>query len=149
MKGQIVYMRINTEKQELENSWRNGNSKRGHLSSREGNFQRYWGGYTTHSLTTAYFPTPCCVSIIIVSMFKSVPKSMQGNYRCISLLNSLHKVFTGILNCRIVPWLEAKSITAHCQVGFRQGRSITGCPNKKTTSLCKRSSAKLKGKSTN
>ena len=32
-------------------------------------------------------------------------------------------MFTGILNCRIVLWSEAKSITAECQSGFRQGRS--------------------------
>ena len=32
-------------------------------------------------------------------------------------------MFTGILNCRIVLWSEAKSIIAECQAGFRQGRS--------------------------
>ena len=68
------------------------------------------------------FPTSWCVSII-VSIFKSGPKSVPGNYRGISLLSNLSKVFTGILNCRIVCWSEAKNIIAECQAGFRQGRS--------------------------
>ena len=69
------------------------------------------------------FPASWCVSII-VSIFKSGPKSVPGNYRGISLLSNLSKVFTGILNCRIVRWSEAKNIIAECQAGFRQGRSI-------------------------
>ena len=63
-----------------------------------------------------------CVSII-VSIFRSGPKSVPGNYRCFSLLSNLNKVFTGILNCRIVLWSEAKNIIAECQAGFRQRRS--------------------------
>ena len=68
------------------------------------------------------FPTSWCVSII-VSIFKSGPKSVRGNYRGISLLSNLSKVFTGILNYRIVRWSEATNIIAECQAGFRQGRS--------------------------
>ena len=66
-------------------------------------------------------PTSWCVSII-VSIFKSGPRSVPGNCRGISLLSNRSKVFTGILNCRIVCWSEAKNI-AECQAGFRQGRS--------------------------
>ena len=68
------------------------------------------------------FPTFWCVPII-VSIFKSGPKSVPGSYRGISLLSNLSKVFTAILNCRSVLWSEAKNIMAECQAGFRQVRS--------------------------
>ena len=48
---------------------------------------------------------------------------VPGNYRGISLLSNLSKVFTGTSNCRIVRWSEVKNIIAECQAGFRQGRS--------------------------
>ena len=46
-----------------------------------------------------------------------------SNYRGISLLSNLSKIFTGIVNKRIVLWSEFKGFLSEYQAGFRQKKS--------------------------
>ncbi|XP_037959929.1 uncharacterized protein LOC119689217 [Teleopsis dalmanni] len=45
------------------------------------------------------------------------------NYRGISFLNSIAKVFTGILHQRLQSWVDDKKLLSEFQVGFRRGYS--------------------------
>lgn len=45
------------------------------------------------------------------------------NYRCISLINSITKMFTNIMNERLYLWAEANSVLPEFQAGFRRSRS--------------------------
>ena len=47
----------------------------------------------------------------------------HSNYRGISLLSNLSKVFTGNINKRIVLWPEFNGFLSECQAGFRQKKS--------------------------
>ena len=50
-------------------------------------------------------------------------RNNPSNYRGISLLSNLGKVPTGILNTRIVRYVEGKFILSESQAGFTKGRS--------------------------
>ena len=52
-------------------------------------------------------------------MFKSGDKQNPSNYRGISLIDSLCKVFTSILTSRLQKWCEDNNIISECQAGFR------------------------------
>jgi hypothetical protein len=44
------------------------------------------------------------------------------NYRGISLLSTLSKVYTGVLARRLNDWIEKRGVISECQMGFRKGR---------------------------
>ena len=46
-----------------------------------------------------------------------------GNYRGISLLSILSKVYTHIINSRLTLWVESNFVLTDAQAGFRKGRS--------------------------
>ena len=48
---------------------------------------------------------------------------IQNNYRGISLLSIVSKVFTGILNKRLYTWAEQEENISKEQAGFRKGYS--------------------------
>ena len=52
---------------------------------------------------------------------------MIDNYRCITLLSCLGKLFTRVLNNRLAEWAENDNIMNDNQFGFRKGRSTTDC----------------------
>ena len=68
------------------------------------------------------FPLSWCLGII-TPIFKKGCRNNLANYRGLSLLSNLGKVLTGILNTRIVRWVEEKFILSETQAGFRKGRS--------------------------
>ena len=68
---------------------------------------------------TGTFPQEWGKSIII-PLFKSGDKNNPGNYRGISLLSILSKVFTSILNNRLYRWAENNHKICPEQAGFRQ-----------------------------
>ena len=68
------------------------------------------------------FPTSWGIGII-VSIFKSGIKTNSGFYRGISLLRNLSKIFTSIINQRIMLWSVQEKIIGQCQAGFQQGKS--------------------------
>ena len=62
--------------------------------------------------------------VMVVMLFKKGNLMNPENYRPISLVNSITKIFTGILNNRIVLWCEKNNLLPEFQSGFRSSR---GC----------------------
>ena len=68
-----------------------------------------------------YFPAAWAKGIIC-SIFKGGIKNNPGNYRSISLLSCIIKIFTGITNKRLVNWTEKRKLFGCSQAGFREGK---------------------------
>ena len=62
---------------------------------------------------------------LLVPLHKKGDKSSPDNYRGVTLLNVLGKIFTRILNNRLETWAEKYQIYIEAQNGFRQGRGTT------------------------
>ena len=62
---------------------------------------------------------------IIVPIFKEGEKKNVDNYRGITLLSVVGKLYTSILNSRITSWLEKKKKIVEEQGGFRAKRSTS------------------------
>jgi hypothetical protein len=73
-------------------------------------------------MQTGKFPSMWCKAILI-PLHKGGCVNDQNNYRGISLLCSLGKVFTGILNQRLNRWAINQNLLYEHQAGFRSGRS--------------------------
>lgn len=73
-------------------------------------------------LDTGRFPKSWCEAIIM-PIYKKGPKDKPSNYRGISLLSNVAKIFTKILNSRCVKWAEANGKFYEVQAGFRKDRS--------------------------
>ena len=69
----------------------------------------------------SYFPAAWAKGIIC-SIFKGGIKNNPGNYRGSSLFSCISKIFTGILNKRLVNWTEKRKPFGHSQVGFQEGK---------------------------
>jgi hypothetical protein len=69
-----------------------------------------------------YFPASWCKSIVI-PLFKKGDENLPDNYRGISLLSIVGKVFTAILNKRVYNWAEEGNKLSEEQAGFRKGYS--------------------------
>ena len=59
----------------------------------------------------------------VVPIFKEGSKTDVGNYRPISLLSSISKIFEKLMYNRIMEFLSFNGILHEMQYGFRQGRS--------------------------
>jgi len=64
-------------------------------------------------------------SSIILPLLKKGDPNNPENYRGLSLLDTLYKIFMGILRNRIELWAEENNIFNECQAGFRRGYSTT------------------------
>lgn len=60
---------------------------------------------------------------IIFPIYKKGDKDMASNYRGISFMNTVAKIFMGIINKRINVWLKKHNILTEYQAGFREGYS--------------------------
>ena len=60
---------------------------------------------------------------ILVPLHKKGPVADQNNYRGIALLSILGKVFSKIVNGRLVHWAETNDVQREEQAGFRKGYS--------------------------
>ena len=60
---------------------------------------------------------------MIVSLFKKGDREDPGNYRGITLLNVVGKLFNKVLNYRLLQWLEEHNKLSESQAGFRFGCS--------------------------
>lgn len=69
----------------------------------------------------AKFPKSWQEGIICPIYKKRGDKSNPSNYRGITLLDSLSKIYTGILSNRLMNWAEGCSILSRLQSGFRKG----------------------------
>ena len=65
--------------------------------------------------------------IKLVPIHKKGSLSSPNNYRGITLLSVLGKLFTRTVNNRLDNWAEEYSIYVEAQYGFRKGRSTTDC----------------------
>lgn len=61
---------------------------------------------------------------ILRLLFKKGDRKDKDNYRGISLLNTITKLFTSILARRLEAWADSENLIPEEQAGFRQGR---GC----------------------
>ena len=75
-------------------------------------------------LDSGYFPEKWTEGIII-PVFKKGNPDDANNYRGITLVSCLSKLFTGILDKRIIDWAEENNVISDSQFGFRRGRSTT------------------------
>lgn len=64
---------------------------------------------------------------IIIPIFKKGDVNSTDNYRGISLMSNLGKIFTGILNSRLLKWSEENCIISDAQFGFKPGYGTTDC----------------------
>ena len=61
----------------------------------------------------------------IVPLHKKVSTNNVDNYRGITLLSALGKLFTRILNSRLTSWAEDYSVYIEAQAGLRESISTT------------------------
>lgn len=83
-------------------------------------FQNVLSKLFTKILFTNKFPKNWITGMLI-PIHKKGPKSYVGNYRGIMLLSCLGKLFTAIINERLLTYLKEKNILANEQVGFMRG----------------------------
>ena len=76
-----------------------------------------------HVLSSGYLDS-WTEGIIIPLLKKGDPEDVN-NYRGITLMSCLSKIFTGVLNKRINKWCEENNVISDCQFGFRKGCSTT------------------------
>ena len=75
---------------------------------------------------TGCFPQNWAVGEII-PIHKKGDKNDPQNYRGITLLSCIGKLFTSIINARLNKWAEINDIFCEQQYGFREARSTTDC----------------------
>lgn len=63
---------------------------------------------------------------ILISLFKKWDANQPSNYRGLSLIDTLCKVFNTILLNRITEWTENYNVLNECQAGFRKNYSTVG-----------------------
>ena len=74
-------------------------------------------------LASGDIPDSWCQSII-VPLYKSGSRNDPSNYRGISLLNVLYKIFSGIITHRLDTWADEYNVISEAQAGFRAGYSV-------------------------
>ena len=77
-------------------------------------------------LETGLFPS-VWASGEIIPIFKSGDPNIPSNYRGITLVSCLAKLFTNIINLRLNEWAEANDVYCETQFGFRNQRSTSDC----------------------
>lgn len=117
--------------QEVRDAIRNlKNGKAAGIDEICGEFLKYSENLILPFLTKAFnkiydissFPSNWCKSIII-PLFKKGDDRNPDNYRGISLLSIISKVFTAVLNKRLYAWAEKEEKISKEQAGFRKGYS--------------------------
>ena len=73
-------------------------------------------------LDTGIYPD-CLKTANITPIFKKGDKSDLGNYRPISVLSDLNKIYEELLYVRLINYLDDKNILTDSQYGFRKHRS--------------------------
>jgi len=71
---------------------------------------------------TGIVPPSWC-KVLVTPIYKKGEKDNPGNYRPISLLNTILKLFTTILTNRLNYWTESEGKISQYQAGFRKGKS--------------------------
>ena len=77
-------------------------------------------------LKLEYFPSAWALGNI-TAVFKKGDKNDPNNYRGISVVSCLAKLFTKIINDRLSLWVEEEKLLSDVQYGFRKNRSTIDC----------------------
>ena len=64
---------------------------------------------------------------LICPIYKAGSRTDPSNYRGISLLNCIGKIFTAILNNTLSEWVEGNNLLPEEQFGFRKNRRAVDC----------------------
>ena len=75
-----------------------------------------------HILSTGLYPEEWSKGIVVPIYMKG-DGSDAGNYRPITLISHLAKLFTSVLNRRLLKWCETNNCLTDAQFGFRPGHS--------------------------
>ena len=75
-----------------------------------------------HILSTGVYPEQWSKGIVI-PVYKKGDDSDTGNYRPITLISHLAKLFTSVLNRRLLHWCETNNCLTDAQFGFRPAHS--------------------------
>ena len=70
------------------------------------------------------FPT-CWSEGIIFPSFKKGDANDTNNYRGITLVSCLSKIFTSVINSRLLKWSDENNIVSDAQFGFKPGFGTT------------------------
>jgi hypothetical protein len=71
-------------------------------------------------LDTGYFPSSWS-SAVIVPILKKGDTTDPNNYRGISLVSNLGKLFTSVLNKRLLLWADSNDVLTDAQFRFKPG----------------------------
>ena len=77
------------------------------------------------ALNTGIVPTDSCISLICPIYKNERQRNDLDNYRVITLLSCIGKLFTSCLNHRLCRCIERQQIIGNEQAGFRSGHSTT------------------------
>ena len=77
-------------------------------------------------LNVGYYPILWTEALVFM-LFKKGNATDTNNYRSISLLNIISKVFTSVLQKRLYKWCSIHNLLSDNQFGFRASRSTTDC----------------------
>ena len=72
---------------------------------------------------TGIFPDACGEGYIVPLHNKGSIENVE-NYRGLTLLSVIGKLFTNILNTRLIDWAENYQVYVEAQAGFRKGMGI-------------------------
>lgn len=75
-----------------------------------------------HILDSGIYPVDWCTAIL-VPLHKSGSMENVNNFRGISLLSAMSKIFTKLLNKRLVTWAGNNNLLYEEQAGYRAGYS--------------------------
>ena len=64
---------------------------------------------------------------VIIPIPKKGSLDETNNYRGITLINTLSKVYSHILNNRLLKWASEKGKISDCQFGFQKNKSTVDC----------------------
>jgi hypothetical protein len=62
---------------------------------------------------------------LIFPLYKDGDNRVPENYRGITLLSAVGKIYTSVLNARVTKWCEKYGVLSEEQAGFRPGRSTS------------------------
>lgn len=86
-------------------------------------------------LNLSYFPDEWKIAKVI-AFHKKKEKSDPSNYRPISLLSNLGKLFESVIHIRISNLIDAQEMIPDHQFGFRKKHSTIHAINKLTSDIC-------------
>ena len=87
----------------------------------------------------------CFKTAKVIPLHKKGDKTDPSNYRPISLLSALGKIFEKLLHKRVVKFCKKENILTHIQYGFREKRSCIDAINSVTEFMRNEIEAKNKG----